>query len=204
MQFKRPSWDEMFMVHAILAGVRSSCLKRPVGAALVRDKRVLASGYNGAPPNVTTCLDSGECFYEALAAKDAANGIGPFEIIREERKIFCSAIHAEKNAFNQCLVCGLSPVGASLYITNFPCPGCVRDVIIPSKISRVFVWKEYLQNKLLSHDEYSLSKHWLNEAGIGIIKMILSQERVQEIFQMSLQVGNRLAYRFQYPSPPKP
>lgn len=196
MPFQRPSWDEMFMVHAILAGVRSSCLKRQVGAVLEKDKRIVASGYNGAPSGVTTCLDSGSCFYEELAYSDSKNGVGKFEVIREERKIFCAAAHAETNAINQCSIYGVSAVGCSLYITNYPCPACVRDKIIPNRIKRVYVWKEYLQNKLLTHDEYSLSKHWLNEAGIGIIKMILTQDRVEQIFSLALNVGNRLPYRF--------
>lgn len=203
--YKRPEWDEIFMVHAILAGTRSSCLKRQVGAVLVKDrvkeKRVIASGYNGAPPDVTTCLKTGECFYEALAYKDSINGnnVGPFEVLREERKIFCVAVHAEKNAINQCSIHGISAVGSSLYITNFPCPQCVRDSIIPNRIEHVFVWKEYLQNKLLTLDEYSLSRYWLAEAGIGITKMLLSQERVREIFELAFLVGNRLPYKFGAP-----
>ena len=204
MANQRPSWDEVFMLHAILAGVRSSCLKRQVGAVLVREKRIIASGYNGAPPNVTTCLDSRECFYERLALEDSRKGQGAFEVIREERKMFCVAVHAEKNALNQCSIHGLSAVGSSLYITNFPCPSCVRDAIIPNQISRIFVWKEYLQNKLLTHDEYSLSKHWLNEAGIGIAKIIFTQQRVEEIFSMALLVGNRLSYKFDTTALPPP
>ena len=199
---QRPSWEEIFMINAIIAGIRSSCLKRQVGAVLIKDKRVIASGYNGAPPGVETCLDVGECFYEALAHKDSTNGngLGTFEILREERKIFCSAVHAEKNAINQCSIYGMSAVGAVLYITNFPCPGCVRDIIIPNRIKHLVVWKEYLQNKLLTHDEYSLSKHWLGQVGIGITKLDLSPERVKEIFGMALTVGNRLSYRFDVPT----
>ena len=117
---QRPSWEEIFMINAIIAGIRSSCLKRQVGAVLIKDKRVIASGYNGAPPGVETCLDVGECFYEALAHKDSTNGngLGTFEILREERKIFCSAVHAEKNAINQCSIYGMSAVGEVLYITK--------------------------------------------------------------------------------------
>jgi dCMP deaminase len=196
---ERPSWGEMFMLHAILAGVRSSCLKRQVGAVLERNKRIIASGYNGAPPKVSTCLETKVCFYEDLAYQDSLKGIGSLESLKEERKIFCSAVHAEKNAFNQCSNHGVSAVGANLYITNFPCPGCVRDVIIPNQIEHVFVWKEYLQNKILTHDEYSLSKYWLGEAGIGITKMLLTQDRVKEIFATALMVGNRLPYQFDVP-----
>lgn len=196
---RRPSWEETFMFNAILAGVRSSCIVRGVGAVLVRDKRIIASGYNGAPPNVTSCLDTGVCFYQELAHQDSEKGLGTFEILKEERKSFCNAVHAEKNAVNQCSLNGVSAAGSILYSTNHPCPGCVRDVIIPNRIVKVVVWKEYLQNKLLTHDEYSLANFWLQQAGIAVCKMDLSKERMQEIFSLTLQVGNRSSYKFVAP-----
>jgi dCMP deaminase len=199
MSSKRPTWDEMFMLHAILAGIRSSCLVRQVGAVLVRDKRIIASGYNGAPPNVTTCLEKEECFYQRLAHDDAEKGLGAFDILKEERKAFCSAIHAEKNAVNQCSVNGVSAAGTTLYISNFPCPGCVRDTIIPNRIEKIVVWKEYLSNKILTHDEYTLSNFWLGQAGVKISKMDFSRERIERIFSMALFVGDRLPYRFTAP-----
>ncbi len=188
------------MLHAILAGVRSSCLIRRVGAVLVKDRRIIASGYNGAPPEVTTCLEKGECFYQRLAHDDAEKGVGTFAILKEERKSFCTAIHAEKNALNQCSLHGISAVGAVLYVTNFPCPGCVRDSIIPNKVSKIVVWKEYLQNKLLTHDEYSLSNNWLGQAGVRVCKMDFSRERIEEVFSLALSVGDRTAYRFVAPA----
>lgn len=196
MQIKRPSWDEMFMIHAIMAAVRSSCLVRSVGAVLVKEKRVIASGYNGAPPDVESCLDRGECFYQRLAYEDSLKGHGDFLILKEERKSSCNAIHAEKNAINQCSIHGISTVGSVLYSTNFPCPGCVRDAIIPNRIEKVVVWKEYLSNKLLTLDEYSLSKFWLQQAGIKICKMNMERSRVQEISALALMVGDRSEYKF--------
>ena len=193
----RPSWDESFMLNAILAATRSSCLIRSVGATLVQGKRIVASGYNGAPPDVETCLDTGVCFYQDLAHKDSLAGHGTFEVLKEQRKEFCSAIHAEKNAFNQCLKHGVAVEGAMLYITNFPCPGCVRDVIVPNKVKGIVVWKEYLQNKLLTMDEYSVSKYWLEQAGIAVKKFDFPNQRIQEIFGMALLVGNRSSYRFE-------
>ena len=63
----RPSWDERFMVEAILAATRHTCLKRGVGAILVKDKHTLTSGYNGAASGITSCRDLGYCYYEELA-----------------------------------------------------------------------------------------------------------------------------------------
>ncbi len=195
--FQRPSWDEMFMIHAILAAVRSSCLIRRCGAVVVKEKRIIASGYNGAPPGVETCLDKGFCFYQDLAFQDSEKGLGRYEDLKEQRKEFCIVVHAEKNAIAQCSVHGVSPVGASMYITNFPCPGCVRDAIIPNKISKIFIWKDYLRNILLTRDEYSVSMDMLNQVGIQVVKLDLVQDRLMEIFQESLRGGDRLEYRFQ-------
>ena len=197
MQFQRPSWDEMFMIHAILAAVRSSCLVRRCGAVIVKDKRIIASGYNGAPPGVETCLDTGVCYYQNLAFADSEKGLGTYENLKEQRKEFCIVVHAEKNAIAQCSVHGISPVGGSMYITNFPCPGCVRDAIIPNKISQIFIWKDYLRNILLTRDEYSVSMHMLDQVGIKVTKIDLTQKRMMEIFQESLRGGDRLEYRFQ-------
>jgi dCMP deaminase len=196
MQFQRPSWDEMFMIHAILSAVRSSCLVRRCGAVIVKDKRIIASGYNGAPPGVETCLDTGVCFYQNLAFLDSENNVGKYEDLKEQRKEFCIVVHAEKNAIAQCSVHGVSPVGGSMYITNFPCPGCVRDAIIPNGIKKIFIWKDYLRNILLTKDEHGVSMHMLNQVGIEIIKLDLTNERMMTIFQESLRGGDRLEYIF--------
>lgn len=192
----RPTWDESHMLQAIIAATRSSCLVRHVGATLVKDKRVIASGYNGAPPDVETCLETKVCFYQNLAHEDSLKNLGAFDVLKEQRKDFCSAIHAEKNAFNQCTLRGVSPEGADLYITNFPCPGCVRDVIIPNKINGIIVWKEYLRNKLLTMDEYEVSKLWLERAGVKVRKLDFPKERMMEIFSYALEVGERTSYKF--------
>jgi dCMP deaminase len=197
----RPTWEESFMLHAILAATRSSCLVRQVGAVLVKEKRIIASGYNGAPPGVETCLHTGVCFYQNLAHQDSLKGLGTYEELKEQRKEFCSAVHAEKNALNQCTIHGVSPAGGTLYITNFPCPGCVRDVVIPNKIAEIVVWKSYLQNRLLTMDEYEVSRSWLGQAGIEVKKFELTEARMQEIFASALSVGNRLPYRFEPPPP---
>lgn len=192
----RPSWDESFMLQAMVAALRSSCLVRSVGAVLVRDLRVIASGYNGAGPGIETCLDAGVCFYQDLAYQDSLKGLGRFEQLKEERKGFCSAVHAEKNAFNQCSRYGVSAQGASLYTTNFPCPGCARDVIVPNGVREIVVLKDYLENPLLTMDEYRVSEYWLGQAKIPVRKLDFSEERLKELLSTLLVVGNRSEYRF--------
>jgi dCMP deaminase len=197
MPFQRPSWNEMFMLHAIMAAIRSSCLVRRCGAVIVKNKRIIASGYNGAPPGVQTCIDTGVCYYQNLAFQDSDKGLGKYEVLKEQRKDFCHAVHAEKNAITQCSVHGISPVGGSMSITNFPCPGCVRDVIIPNQISEIFIWKNYLRNVLLTKDEYEVSMEMLNQVGIKVEKIELTEKRITEIFEESLRCGDRLDYQFQ-------
>ncbi len=184
------------MVQAILAATRGSCLVRYVGAVLVKDKRIIASGYNGAGPGVETCLETQVCFYQDLAHQDSLRGLGTYESLKEQRKDFCSAIHAEKNAFAQCSKDGVRAEGVSLYVTNYPCPGCVRDVIIPNKIKEIVVWQDYLSNPLLTMDEFAVSEHWLKQANVPVRKLDLSTQRLQEIFALALSVGTRLPYRF--------
>lgn len=196
MPFQRPSWDESFMLHAILASLRSSCLKRRCGAALVKDKRVIASGYNGAPPGIATCLNEGFCFYENLAQQDSVNGNGQMQVLREQYKIFCKVIHAEKNSFNQCSLHGVSAADSELFSTNMPCPRCVIDEIIPNKVKRVVVWKEYLRNIILTADEYKLSKNFLEEAKIELVTLDLSPSRIKEMSVEMLISGDRLTYKF--------
>jgi dCMP deaminase len=185
------------MLTAIKAGARTSCLKRGVGAVLVRNKRDLVSGYNGAPAKAKNCLiDYQECFYERLAWEDHQKGHGPFELLKEARKIFCIARHAEGNAIQQCIDTGVSPKGATLFVTNFPCPRCVLEYIIPNELAGVIVWKDYLKNPLLTEDEYSLSKRHLDEHGILIEKFELTAQRIDEINALYHMVGNKTSYVF--------
>ena len=196
MQFERPTWDESFMLQAILTATRSSCLIRQCGATLVRDKRIIASGYNGAPQNIRTCLENGVCFYQSLAHQDSEKGLGLYSDLKEQRKNFCRVIHAEENAVNQCSRYGPVADGSTMYITNFPCPHCVTSVIIPNGIVEVVVWKDYLRNLLLTMDEYLVSKSLLDEAKIKTRKLDLSKNRMREIFELTFLVGDRSEYRF--------
>lgn len=195
----RPSWDEIHMYRTIAAATRSSCLKRAVGAGLIKDKREIASGYSGAPEGVTTCLEHKYCYYEDLAWQESKKGNGEFEVLREQYKIYCTAVHAEANALGQCSRFGTSAAGTTLFITNFPCPGCVRDHIITNKIEEVRVWKQYLSNPLLVIDEKRESERLLLQAGISIKEIMLSDERIMEIAFLMTRVGSRTDYEFKLP-----
>lgn len=123
----RPSWDEYFMLLAKLAATRSTCYSRPVGAVIARDKRVLSTGYNGAPPGTWHCTDKGECYWRQPQHQVA--GIDPRELSR--------AIHAEMNAIAHAARSGISIVGGTLYTTLSPCMNCFK-VLISAGIVRVY------------------------------------------------------------------
>lgn len=119
-------WDIRFMEMAKLVAGWSSCYKpdRRVGAVVVRDKRILTTGYNGAPSGVSSCVERGEC----LRVKQG--------IPSGTRQEVCYAVHAEQNAIVQAAKLGLSLEGATLYCTHQPCSICSR-LIINSGIKRV-------------------------------------------------------------------
>jgi len=113
---KRPSWDEYFLEVAKLVAKRSTCLRRSVGAVLVKDKRILATGYNGAPRGLKHCYEIG-CMRQKL------------KIPSGERHELCRALHAEQNALIQASLYGISVKGSSLYATNQPCVICAKMII---------------------------------------------------------------------------
>ncbi len=113
---KRPSWDEYFLEMASLVAKRSTCLRRSVGAVLVRDKRILATGYNGAPSGLEHCFEIG-CLRVKLKVPSG------------ERHELCRALHAEQNALIQASLHGISVKGATLYTTTQPCVICAKMLI---------------------------------------------------------------------------
>jgi len=115
-QQKRPSWDTYFLEMADLVSRRSTCLRRSVGAVLVKDKRILATGYNGAPKGLKHCTEIG-CLREKL------------RIPSGERHELCRGLHAEQNALIQASLYGISVSSATLYATNQPCVICAKMLI---------------------------------------------------------------------------
>ncbi len=113
---QRPSWDEYFMSVASLVSQRSTCLRRRVGAVIVKEKRILTTGYNGAPSGLTHCLEIG-CLRETM------------QIPSGERHELCRAIHAEQNAIVQAASFGVSVRGSTIYSTTYPCSLCAKMII---------------------------------------------------------------------------
>ncbi|MDD3906176.1 MAG: cytidine/deoxycytidylate deaminase family protein [Candidatus Omnitrophica bacterium] len=126
---KRPSWDEYFIGIAELISRRSTCLRRNVGAVLVKDKRILATGYNGAPSRIRHCEEVG-CIRQKL------------NIPSGERHELCRGLHGEQNAFLQAALHGTSLKGASLYSTTQPCVICAK-MIINAGITEVVIKGDY-------------------------------------------------------------
>jgi dCMP deaminase len=126
----RPSWDEYFMGITDLVSRRSTCLRRSVGALLVKDKRILATGYNGPPAGLPHCDELGGCLREKL-------GFPP-----GERHEISRAIHAEQNAIIQAATSGVNIQGATLYSTHSPCVLCTK-MVINAGIKRILVRDGY-------------------------------------------------------------
>ena len=143
-------WDARFIKMAEVVGDWSSCYQenRHVGAVVVRDKRILTTGYNGAPSGVTSCATRGECLRKKL---NIASGT---------RQEMCYAVHAEQNAICQAAKMGISLEGATIYVTHQPCTICTR-MIINAGIKKVVYKHGY-------PDEFSLVL--LKEAGVELIK----------------------------------
>jgi dCMP deaminase len=112
----RPGWDEYFLNIADLVSTRATCVRRKVGAVLVKDKRILATGYNGAPSKIRHCEVTG-CIREKL------------NIPSGERHELCRGLHAEQNAFLQAALHGTSLKDAKLYSTTQPCIICAKMII---------------------------------------------------------------------------
>jgi dCMP deaminase len=141
----RPSWDQYFMAIADLAATRSTCLRRQVGAVVVKEKRILSTGYNGAPRKLAHCLEIG-CMRETLGVPSG------------ERHELCRAIHAEQNAVVQAATSGVTIEGGTLYSTTFPCSMCSK-IIINAGIVRIVCREGYPDD---------LSRSMLGEAGIFV------------------------------------
>ena len=147
-QGQRLSVDEYFLKIASVVAERSTCLRHHIGAVAVRDKHILATGYNGAPAGLKDCLELG-CLRDEM------------EILSGTRHEVCRAIHAEQNAIIQAAFHGVSIRGASLYCTNLPCSICAK-MIINAGIKFIYYLSGYAD---------TMSEEMLAEAGVGIVKL---------------------------------
>ena len=125
----RPSWDQYFIDITHLVATRSTCLRRQVGALLVKDRNILATGYNGTPSGITHCGDVG-CLRDRL------------QVPSGERHELCRGLHAEQNAIIQAARHGVNIDGATLYCTTMPCIICTK-MLINAGIRRVVYEEGY-------------------------------------------------------------
>lgn len=140
---KRIDWDQYFMIQAALLASRSTCNRLSVGAVLVRDKRIIAGGYNGSVSVDAHCIDEG-CY------------------LRDGHCV--RTIHAEMNAILQCAKFGISTDGASLYVTDFPCLQCTKS-LLQAGIKEI----NYIRN--YHNDEYAMKLINLKNIRLNQIKL---------------------------------
>lgn len=142
---ERPSWDEYFMKLAYEVATRTTCLRRAVGAVIVKERRILATGYNGVPTGIAHCSEVG-CLRQQLGVPSG------------QRHEICRGLHAEQNAIIQAAHYGIDISASSIYITTQPCVVCAK-MIINAGIVEIVYANPY-------DDELALSM--LNEAGIAL------------------------------------
>jgi len=158
MPEQRPDWHTYFMKMAYLVSERSTCLRRQVGAVLVRNNQIISTGYNGAPKGVPHCSQTG-CLREINSVPSG------------ERHELCRGVHAEQNAIIQAAVNGVSIANAELYCTNQPCSICAK-MIINSEIKTIIVSEIY---------EDKLATTLLEEASVNVFHFDMENKKLTKI-----------------------
>lgn len=156
---KKLEWPERFMAEALRIAMDTSCLKRGVGAVVVKDKRIVGSGYNGAAPGVESCAELGECLRKSE------------EIESGRDKDYCQALHAEQNAI---LNAGGRPgcFGNVLYSTTYPCTTCSKFIVGAGIEELVYAGK-------YDREEFSLAEYTLKRGKIKVTPF--SEESLDKI-----------------------
>ena len=154
---KRPGWDQYFMEITSIVARRSTCLRRQVGALLVKDRNILASGYNGAPAGIVHCLDGG-CLRDRLSVQPG------------QRHELFRGLHAEQNAIIQAAKHGTNINGSTLYCTTLPCGICPK-MLINAGILRIVYGEGYPD---------PLAGEMMTEAGIEVVRLALEKQSPAE------------------------
>ena len=162
---ERPSWDEFFMFSALWASTRSSCRHLQTGAVIVDDKRIIASGYNGAPPGIENCLEAG-CRKDRMGVDFDDKGKG-----------VCRGSHAEYNALAQISRRNLK--GTAIYTLYYPCSACAKN-IVGSGIQRVVYSRVYKEKD-------SLTRELFEEAGVILAKLDIDFEKAVRMMKRVLE-----------------
>lgn len=147
MREMRPSWDDYFMTIARIVATRATCDRLHAGAVLVKNKRIVSTGYNGSPPNLPHCDDGGHLLEDGHCVR---------------------TIHAEHNAILQAAVIGSSSTqGTTLYTMYSPCIHCAKYVVaagikrvVVGKVYRNEAVKEYLEKAGVQFDVHQLNQPW--------------------------------------------
>jgi dCMP deaminase len=168
-EYKRPNWDEIFMAHAFLAATRSSCIHLHTGCVVVKDHRILSSGYNGAPPGVENCLERG-CRKDKFNIEFNQKGTGT-----------CRGVHAEINAMSQIARKDLNDT--VIYSVFFPCSACAK-AIVGSGIKEVVFTKMYAEPDTLTRELFA-------EAGVKLRKMPINMNKISELI---LNIDNQKGF----------
>jgi len=155
--FSRPGWDEYFMNIAKAVRTRSNCTSAPKGAVIVKDKRIISTGYNGTPRNVKNCNEGGCKRCAERTIKDSGQKLDE-----------CTCCHAEENAIVQAAFHGISTKGSTLYTTFTPCLTCAK-MIINAGIERVVGGIDY---------PASIAKDILKKAGIKLDKLDIGEGNI--------------------------
>jgi dCMP deaminase len=145
----RPDWNHYFMQIATVVATRSTCMRRQVGALLVLNKRILSTGYNGAPSGLSHCLEVG-CLREQLKVPSG------------ERHELCRGLHAEQNAIIQAAVHGVAIKDSVLYCTHYPCALCAK-MLVNAGVKSLVLSENYPD---------ALAKELFTEAGIEIVFIV--------------------------------
>ena len=149
----RPDWDTYFMRITKLVATRSSCLRRSVGAVLIKDKRILATGYNGAPAGMAHCEEAG-CLRDQL------------HIPSGERHELCRGLHAEQNAIIQAARQGTEIKDSTLYCTTAPCSLCAK-MLINAGVTRIVYEGSYPDERAMA---------FFAEAGVKVEHFVLEED----------------------------
>lgn len=172
----RPDWDSYFMLLAKLAAVRSTCLSRPTGAIIVKDKQVISTGYNGSLPNQPHCSELEECLSRTQPA--------------DVKYTLCRSAHAEANAIALAARHGITVDGATVYCTLQPCLNCTK-LLTMSGIARVVYelpyasadpaadkfWRDTLDSCNIEHTQLVLAPKEITSA-LFVLKNITSTRRL--------------------------
>ncbi|MFC0233648.1 ComE operon protein 2 [Vagococcus entomophilus] len=151
MSQERIPWDQYFMVQSVLLSLRSTCTRLAVGATIVRDKRIIAGGYNGSVSGDVHCIDEGCYVVDGHCVR---------------------TIHAEMNAILQCAKFGVPTEGAEIYVTHFPCLQCTK-MILQAGIKKIHYLKDYHNN------DYALNL--IKVAGATVDQVKLSNKYFKDL-----------------------